>query len=116
MKTLQLPSAVEQELAELKKTIREILGDHLKQIILFGSYARHEANEESDIDIMVLTDLEGKALKEKQELIWNKCADLFIQYSLLPTVMLRNEQQFIERSQYVPFYMTVAEEGVVIYG
>jgi len=77
MKTLQLPSSVEQELAELKKTIREILGDHLKQIILFGSYARHEANDESDIDIMVLTDLEGEELKAQQNMIRNKCADLF---------------------------------------
>lgn len=116
MKTFELPLKVEKELDELKQAIRQVLGVHLKKILLFGSYARQEADEHSDLDLVVLTDLDEKALKQEQEKIRSKCADLFIQYNVLPNVMLRNEQLFLERSQYVPFYKTVMEEGVVIYG
>lgn len=116
MEAIQLPPAVREELEMLKRAIKQILGDHLKKIYLFGSYARQEANEESDLDLLVLTDLDGKALKNKEQPIWGKCADLFISYNVLPTVVLRNEEQFEERSQYIPFYMAVRKEGIVVYG
>lgn len=116
METLALPEEVQEELEKVKKALKKILGEHLKKILLFGSYARQDANQESDLDLVVLTDLEDTDLKEKSDAIRNRCADLFIEYSVLPTVMLRNEQQFLERSQYVPFYMTVKEEGIPLYG
>ena len=115
MEAIRLPPAVREELEVLKREIKQILGEHLKKIYLFGSYARQEANEESDLDLLVLTDLNGKALKDKEQPIWDKCADLFISYNVLPTVMLRNEEQFKERSQYIPFYMTVSQEGIIVY-
>ena len=34
----------------------ELLGDRLKKVILYGSYARGDYSENSDIDIMILTD------------------------------------------------------------
>ena len=37
--------------------VNEILGERVKKIILYGSYARGDYNESSDIDIMILTDL-----------------------------------------------------------
>lgn len=37
--------------------LRKIYGNHLKQIILYGSYARGDYRDDSDIDLMVLVDL-----------------------------------------------------------
>ena len=37
-----------------KDEIKEVYGCHLKNVILYGSYARGDQNEESDIDIMIL--------------------------------------------------------------
>jgi uncharacterized protein len=41
-------------LNEVKECISMIFGTKLKKIILFGSYARNEADDESDIDILLL--------------------------------------------------------------
>ena len=39
------------------KQIRKIFGASLRQIILYGSYARGDYRDNSDMDIMILTSL-----------------------------------------------------------
>ena len=43
---------------EFKKDVKKLYGKRLKHIILYGSYARGSATEDSDIDLLVV--LEGK--------------------------------------------------------
>ena len=43
--------------------LSEIYGNHLKTVILYGSYARGDYTEDSDIDIMVLLDLSDIDIK-----------------------------------------------------
>jgi len=40
--------------SDLKKVLKELYGDRLMEIILYGSFARDEANEDSDIDIAIV--------------------------------------------------------------
>jgi UTP:GlnB (protein PII) uridylyltransferase len=43
---------------EAATALRDLYGDRLRQVLLYGSYARGEADEESDIDLLVvLTDM-----------------------------------------------------------
>ncbi|BAD86183.1 nucleotidyltransferase [Thermococcus kodakarensis KOD1] len=41
-------------LRDVKARLQEILGENLVEIILFGSYARGEAEEWSDVDVLVV--------------------------------------------------------------
>lgn len=41
---------------EFRDRLRALLGDRLRDLRLFGSHARGEADEESDIDLLVLVD------------------------------------------------------------
>ena len=46
---------------EIKKMLKELLRDKpVYQVILFGSYAKHEATKESDIDLIIDTNSELK--------------------------------------------------------
>ncbi|NJE09766.1 nucleotidyltransferase domain-containing protein [Thermococcus sp. MAR1] len=45
---------LEKILREVKEKLEEILGDDLVEVILFGSYARGEAREDSDVDVLVV--------------------------------------------------------------
>ena len=42
--------------SRLKDGLAEIYGERLKGVYLFGSYARGEADEESDIDVLIVLD------------------------------------------------------------
>lgn len=58
------------------KTIKQELLDlfknqHLHQVLLFGSYARGAAREESDVDLLVILDKEGMSVSYA-ELLENK--------------------------------------------
>ena len=57
-----LPVSLRPALAEYAARLRVVFGDRLVEVRLFGSFARGEANEDSDVDVLVLvqglTDLE----------------------------------------------------------
>ena len=42
--------------SRLKDGLAEIYGERLKGVYLFGSYARGEADEDSDIDVLIVLD------------------------------------------------------------
>lgn len=46
-----------ENIKEFARQVKEILGENLVQVILYGSYARGDYQENSDIDIMILTRL-----------------------------------------------------------
>ena len=49
----------------------EIYGSHIKSVILYGSYARGDYTEDSDIDIMILLDISDMEIKKYRIIIWN---------------------------------------------
>ncbi len=46
----------DQLLAQIKTSLRDVFGKRLQGIVLYGSEARGEAKEDSDIDVLVLLD------------------------------------------------------------
>lgn len=49
-------------ITEYVTAVKKIYGNHLKQVILYGSYARGDYTKDSDVDIMLLVDLDETEL------------------------------------------------------
>jgi type I restriction enzyme S subunit len=47
---------IREVLARLRQGLAELYGGRLKGVYLFGSHARGEADEESDIDVLIVLD------------------------------------------------------------
>lgn len=52
----RLPLALASTLAQLQRELRDLYGDRFRGLLLFGSHARGEAREGSDVDLLVLLD------------------------------------------------------------
>jgi uncharacterized protein len=50
------PRAVQALLAELKAELQQLYGGRLQALVLYGSYARGEARDGSDLDVAVVLD------------------------------------------------------------
>jgi predicted nucleotidyltransferase len=49
-----IPSAVRSTVADFAARVRARYGDRVADVRLFGSYARGDAHEESDVDVLVV--------------------------------------------------------------
>ena len=113
-----VPENIDSVLKTFIVGVQEMLREHLKKIILYGSYARGDYNESSDIDIMILTDINGKELENKEFEMWNLAYDLEYDYhfKIHLSPILINMDTFNSWLDVKPFYMNVQKEGVVLRG
>jgi hypothetical protein len=51
-----LPPRIASTLAELEQGLKGLYGDRFRGLLLYGSYARGEASEGSDVDLLLLLD------------------------------------------------------------
>jgi predicted nucleotidyltransferase len=83
------------------------------EVILYGSQARGDAHEDSDIDLLILVD-KDKLSYQEQVAITNPLFDLESQYNykiaISPLVYTR--QQWYNRPFQTPFYLNVMNEGI----
>lgn len=96
--------------------IKKIYGRHLKQIILFGSYARGDFREDSDIDIMILLDISDLELKTYQHQLSEYTFDFNLDHDLDIKPITKNEDFFNKWAVNYPFYANIRKEGVNLYG
>lgn len=107
---------VQEILLLFSRKISKAIGKPLKKIIVYGSYARGDYNENSDIDIMVLTSLTENEIREIENDIYDIAFDFQMEYFVDISVIIKNEDQFKYWLGTLPFYDNVQREGVVISG
>lgn len=107
---------LKQLLEELQNELRLLLKDKLSKIILYGSYAKKTFDEESDVDIMVLTKLTEREIKHIDDRISDLVVDLSLKYDVVVSLFLKPADQFYKFSDVIPFYKNVLEHGITLYG
>lgn len=96
--------------------IRKIYGVHLKQVILYGSYARGDFREDSDVDIMILLDMSDMETKAYFEQLMDMTFDFNMEYDMDIKPIAKSEVHFRRWVVNYPFYANVNREGVMLYG
>ncbi|MBQ8085707.1 MAG: nucleotidyltransferase domain-containing protein [Lachnospiraceae bacterium] len=94
----------------------ELLGDKIDKIILFGSYARGDYDEESDVDIMMLLNCSENETSEYRKIVCRLSSDLSLENDVMVSLMLNDKVSFYDRMDILPFYQNVQREGVLLYG
>ncbi len=93
-----------------QRVVKE-LGDRIDAIILYGSLARNEAEESSDIDILIIT-----GHKEIKERIYDIAYDVNLEYDVLLSFFFIDKERFLKFLEMgSPFVENILAEGVVLY-
>jgi len=97
---------------ELKDSLKETFPDESFKIILYGSYARGESNNYSDIDILIIFETPIN-LKTKDK-VYELCCALNIKYNIWIDISLisNHEMDTIKGKQ--PFVQNALNEGIYI--
>ena len=104
-----------QNILELYKTeINRIAESHIVKIILYGSYARGDFNQYSDIDIMILVNNKETEISDYEEKIYDLTYDFNCKYDTEIMPIIKNVDQFEYWKKAYMFYKNVDEEGVLI--
>ncbi len=98
------------------ESVKRIYNSHLKQIILFGSYARGDFRPDSDIDIMILLDISDVSSKAYSQELSYMTYDFNLDNDLDIKPIVKNLDHFNTWVSNYPFYSNIHNEGVVLYG
>jgi predicted nucleotidyltransferase len=94
---------------EFREELEELYGARLKSIILYGSWARGDATEDSDIDLLII--LEGKIAPGKEiDRMIDIITELNLKHGVLISVVPVSEEDYFTINS--PLLMNVRREGV----
>ena len=100
-----------QQVADYSK---EVFGDKLKSVILYGSYSRGDYDEESDIDIMVVVDCRTEDLHRFRHMLTDVSSHLSLEYGVTVSVAMADTESFNRYGNFLPFYININREGIKI--
>ena len=106
---------MEKILKDYTEFLMEIYGDHLKKVILYGSYARGDFHEGSDIDVMILVDLDDSGIKQVSGRLSDETYDINYDRDVMIMPIVQNIDFFNKWVRAYPFFNNVNNEGVELY-
>jgi len=102
-------------LNEFLEEVKDLMGSSIYKVLLYGSYARGEQQEDSDIDIMILTSLEREEeIKRTEYDICDIAFEYLMKYSMDIRAIVINYKHFNSWLDVLPYYKNVETEGVVL--
>ena len=93
------------------KVYKDVYGDRIVEIILYGSYARGDYNNESDVDITAVVKGERRELQDKLRSVWDASADIGLENDVIVSPTVIPEDEFEKYKWELPYYRNIMTEG-----
>ncbi|MBI4212394.1 MAG: nucleotidyltransferase domain-containing protein [Deltaproteobacteria bacterium] len=90
---MSLTAQEQKAVQAFKESLQKYCGKNLMELRLFGSRARGEGHEESDVDILVL--LQNASSKDRN-FIYGLPADIFLEYEINVSPLVMSQEKFQE--------------------
>lgn len=108
---IKLPEPVSTALQELKQALVNLFGQRIRGLYLYGSYARGDFCEHSDVDVLVA--LEGQVKPSREiDRVSEAVSDICLRHDLLIAVYPVPAEWLVERKS--PLFENIRREGVIL--
>jgi predicted nucleotidyltransferase len=105
----KIPAHIRKLMKELKEGLAKIYGANLTAVYLYGSYARGDYREGSDVDVMVLLKRYGDYWREYHRSS-DYVSDISLKYDATVSYILIKENQWKEADK--PVLRNIRREGL----
>ncbi|MDR3121247.1 MAG: nucleotidyltransferase domain-containing protein [Clostridiales bacterium] len=96
---------------------RDLFSHKLKAVMLYGSYARGDYCANSDVDFMLLVDLQPSQLEVYRNAVSGIASEVSLKSDGCPliSIILQDITTYERYKESLPFFRNIAAEGIVIY-
>ncbi|MCL2198949.1 MAG: nucleotidyltransferase domain-containing protein [Defluviitaleaceae bacterium] len=105
-------NAVTEKVLEAAK---DTLGEKLDKVILFGSYARGDFDEESDMDFLIIAHVSQEEASMERANIRNRIPLIDLEYDIVVSLNVTGSEIYNNYVDILPMYKNVAKEGVLLH-
>lgn len=98
---------------EIIKGLVYIFEKNIRQIILYGSVARAEETEESDIDIAIILDHGFDNETRERFIAW--ASEMDLKYEKVFSIIDIEKANMDKWGNILPFYKNICQEGIVLW-
>lgn len=107
----KVPVRIRKMLKEFKEGLVHIYGDKLEELYLYGSYARGDYRQGSDVDVMILLS-DYKNYWKEQSRISQLASDVSLEYDVTVSCIFIKQIQWETASNERPLIYNIRKEGV----
>ncbi len=117
MKNIDLNSSIIEKIkVEAPELIKEFMKNDLVKMILYGSCARGEFKEHSDVDIALLTKGSRTDSWKYNDKIDQVATKLAMKYFAIVNFVLLPYDEFEEKKSWYGYFKNIDKEGIKLYG
>lgn len=99
---------------QIIEAYRDIYGQAIKTIVMYGSFARGDFDNESDIDFAAIVEGKRQALQKQLEKVWDKASDIGLEYDAVVSPVVIPYEEFIKYKDKLPYYRNIDKEGIIV--
>lgn len=97
---------------EIVKLYQTVYGDSLDSVYLYGSYARGDNEEDSDVDYVAIVNKPRETTQQLLMEIWSESNKIGLEHDLIISPSAIPSEDFWGMQSILPYYKSIIDEGV----
>ena len=111
-------ATIDPRINEISKRVvqaaKDTFTDRLDRVYLYGSYARSDYDNESDIDFLIIVDTSQEEACAKHTEVRNHMPGIDLEFDILVSCCVTSSEVFNQFVNDLPFYSNVIKEGIIV--
>ena len=111
----EIPSRLEKIIQDYASGLRDVYGEKLIRVTLFGSYARGDFTDASDIDVLIVVDLSEAELEEFRKAMIHLTFETNLEHDVEIEPVVMTAADYFRYEAVHPLLMEIKKDGVSLY-
>lgn len=111
----KMPVMIRNIICEFAEDMQKLFVNQLSSVVVYGSYARGDYTETSDVDIMLIVKISENEIRNYLDQVSDQAFEYLMKYGIQISPVIKNENHFKYWMDNLPYYRNVKNEGVIVY-